>query len=247
MFSLIEFKNHVWTRSCGRPNHLVLWTTLSWVLLTSCGLYRLKLLNICSSCRKQKQVCDTRTVVSKTTFFFKSLIFVLVPWEVSSRSGTLRPLGDLQGTSPTCRVPDRTPFIALCFYRDTCIHKHIYIHIYIYKQKPSKVILSDHLAEIFFVIFQLSYKNSYIKFTVTLRPLGDLQGTSPTCRVPDRTPFIALCFYRDTCIHKHIYIHIYIYKQKPSKVILSDHLAEIFFVIFQFSQIRQQSELMCTL
>ena len=117
-----------------------------------CRLSRLKLLNICSSCRKQKQVCNTRTVVSKKPFFIKSSIFVLVPWEVSSRSGTLRPLGDLQVTSPACRVPDRTPFISLCFYRDTCIHKHIYIQIYIYKRKPSKVILSDHLAEIFFVL-----------------------------------------------------------------------------------------------
>ena len=56
----------------------------------------LQLLNICFSSKKQYQLCKTKTIASKKTLFLvKSSIFLLVPW----RSRTLRPLGDLQGTS----------------------------------------------------------------------------------------------------------------------------------------------------
>ena len=87
-------------------HHLVPGTSPNWVPQRSRGRPHLELLHICFSSKKQQQVCKTRTIASKKTFFFK-LSFVWsprsppkVPW----RSWTLGPLGDIQGTFPGRRV-----------------------------------------------------------------------------------------------------------------------------------------------
>ena len=43
------------------------------------GPTHLEILNICSSCKKQLEICNTWTIASKNNFFIKSSVFVLVP------------------------------------------------------------------------------------------------------------------------------------------------------------------------
>ena len=50
-------------------------------------------------------MCKTKTIASKKHFFHQIIIFFVGPLKVPWRSRTLRPLGDLQGTSPGRRVP----------------------------------------------------------------------------------------------------------------------------------------------
>ena len=66
---------------------------------------RLELLNICSSCKKQKQICNIRTITSEKQFFHKIINFCIGPLRVPWKSRTLGPLEDLQGTSTGRRVP----------------------------------------------------------------------------------------------------------------------------------------------
>ena len=81
-------------------HHLVPWTSSNWVPQTSRGRPRSELLNICSSCKKQKQICNGRTITSEKQFFQKIINFCVgplrVPW-VSLVGSMLGPLGNLQG------------------------------------------------------------------------------------------------------------------------------------------------------
>ena len=47
-----------------------------------CGRPRLELLNICSSSKKQKQVCNTRTITSEKQLFHKIIDFCIGPQSV---------------------------------------------------------------------------------------------------------------------------------------------------------------------
>ena len=47
-----------------------------------CGRPRLELLNICSSSKKQKQVCNTRTITSEKQLFHKIINFYIGPLSV---------------------------------------------------------------------------------------------------------------------------------------------------------------------
>ena len=66
---------------------------------------RLELLHVCSSCKKQKQLCDRRTIASEKQFFHWIISFCIGPLKVPCRSRTLGPLLDLQRTSPGRCVP----------------------------------------------------------------------------------------------------------------------------------------------
>ena len=57
--------------------HLVPWTSSNWVAQNSHGRHRSELLNICSSCKKQKQICNTRTITSEKQFFHKIINFCI--------------------------------------------------------------------------------------------------------------------------------------------------------------------------
>ena len=73
-------------------HHLIPGTSRNWVPQTSRGRPHLELLNICFSSEKQQQMCKTKTIASKNTFFIKSSIFLLVPQsplKVPWRSQTL--------------------------------------------------------------------------------------------------------------------------------------------------------------
>ena len=61
-------------------------------------------------------MCQTRTIASKDTFYFKSSVFVLAPQEFPAgpwKSWTLGPLWDFQGTSPKRRVPSGLKVLVL--------------------------------------------------------------------------------------------------------------------------------------
>ena len=75
-------------------------------------LYKVFLKLKFSSFKKQKQICNTRTITSEKQFFHKIINFCIgplrVPWGslvVSLVGFTLGPLGNLQGTSLGRRVP----------------------------------------------------------------------------------------------------------------------------------------------
>ena len=77
-----------------------------------CLLYKVFLKLKFSSFKKQKQICNTRTITSEKQFFHKIINFCIgplrVPWGslvVSLVGFTLGPLGNLQGTSLGRRVP----------------------------------------------------------------------------------------------------------------------------------------------
>ena len=89
------------------PYHLVPGTSRNWISYTSCGRPHLELLDIFFSCKKQEWISNTRTIASKKHFFHYIMNFCVGPLrspEGSCRSGTLGPLGRLQGTSPGRRV-----------------------------------------------------------------------------------------------------------------------------------------------
>ena len=66
-------------------HHLVPWTSSNWVSQTSRGRPRSELLSICSSCKKQKQICNTRTITSEKQFFHKIINFCINSLRVPSR------------------------------------------------------------------------------------------------------------------------------------------------------------------
>ena len=67
-------------------DHLVPWTSRNWVPSTSRGSLRLWLLNICSSSKKQKQICNTRAITSEKQFFRKTMNFCIGPLRLPWRS-----------------------------------------------------------------------------------------------------------------------------------------------------------------
>ena len=84
--------------------HLVPWTSSNWVARNSHGRHRSELLNICSSCKKQKQICNTRTITSEKQFFQKIINFCIgslrVPCSLPCRfyfSTFREPSGDVPG------------------------------------------------------------------------------------------------------------------------------------------------------
>ena len=92
-------------------HHLFPGTSCNWILQTSRGCHHLDFLNICSSCKKQRQICNTRTIISEIIISIIS-IFVLPTWEspegrlLFSDVRTFRGLsGDVTG-SLGCHLPD---------------------------------------------------------------------------------------------------------------------------------------------
>ena len=85
-------------------HHLVSGTSCNWVLQTFRGCPRLELLHICSSCKKQEQICNTKDYcLEKAAFSLNHQTFSWSPESllmVCCRSRTLVPLGELQSTSP---------------------------------------------------------------------------------------------------------------------------------------------------
>ena len=62
-------------------HHLFPGTSRNWILQTSRGCHHLDFVNICSSCQKQRQICNTRTITSEKRFCHKIVDFVLPTWE----------------------------------------------------------------------------------------------------------------------------------------------------------------------
>ena len=81
-------------------HHLFSGTSHNWILQTSRGRHHLDFLNICSFCKKQKQICNARTITSKRLFFHQIIIFCIPP------ESLLKVPCPLQGTSPERHLPD---------------------------------------------------------------------------------------------------------------------------------------------
>ena len=79
-------------------HHLVPGKSRKQVPQTSGRCPRLEIFNICSSCKKQKQIFSTRTTTSEKQFFHKSSIFVLVSCESPESPLQVSDVRTFQGT-----------------------------------------------------------------------------------------------------------------------------------------------------
>ena len=108
-------------------------------------------MNICFSCEKHKQMCNTRTITSEKRFFHKITKFLHWSPEISLKvlctSRTLGPLGDLQGTSSGSCVP------ALFFSYNNLFHYNVY-HPQIIANHGSFISLKYSLTDLITQHFQ---------------------------------------------------------------------------------------------